>query len=295
MKSLIDLKKIDLGAMKIQLPRRIVKKTTEESPEKAPAEIVQETLPEAPTPTPVPEVPEVKEAAPEPVQAPPEAIPAETPKAPIVQKIDRTLNYWLIGAFIVAVLVIIFQTFEIKLPNTKSLVTRPTVTQEIPVPTAKVLDVAKFMIAIELPDGSVVKRTGGSQSWRLHNPGRLSYGKFAKTQGAIGSDGRYAVFLTEEDGRKANKIMLFEDQRMGYSNLTILQAVEKYAPETIGGRPLQYAMVLAKAAGTKTSTLMRELNEEQRDKVLDAIQVMESYTKGYIWTYKTVEEYKKQG
>lgn len=295
MKSLVDLKKLDLGSFKIQLPK-VIKKTepvtTAESitiPETTAAENI--TIPET---TAVPGTEPKTTLDPVPTPAIDPIVVDHTPKPPIVQKIDRTLNYWLIAAFIVAFLVVLVQAFNIELPNTKSLITRtPTVTKEAP--SAKVLEVAKYMIAIELADGSVVKRTGGSLSWRLHNPGRLSYGKFAKSMGAIGSDGRYAVFLTEAEGRKANKVMLFEDQRMGFSNLTILQAVEKYAPETIGGKPLQYAMVLAKAAGTKTSTLMRELSDEQREKVLDAIEVMESYTKGYIWTYKSVEEFRKQG
>lgn len=306
MKSLIDLKKIDLGSFKIQFPKAKAK-VQQTIPTPIPEPVVEPvvtgtvsvTIPET-TAVPGTEVqPTVFMPAPptaqtsEPVEPPVEIISPPT-QPPIVQKIDKTLNYWLISAFIVAALVIIFQTFNIEIPSTKSLITKsPSVTKIEP--TAKVLEASRYMIAVELVDGSVIKRTGGSLSWRLHNPGRLSHGKFTRSMGAIGDDGKYAVFLTEAEGRKANKVMLFEDQRMGFSNLTILQAVEKYAPETIGGKPLQYAMVLAKAAGTKTSTLMRELNEDQKEKVLDAIQVMESYTKGYIWNYKSVEEYRKQG
>lgn len=304
MKSLIDLKKIDLGSFKIQMPKvrpkpqqpeQVVFTDSVITNTETTAPNTWETPPPVTTAVPGTEPkPLVLTTTPEETQVEPTAPVEPAVKPPIVEKIDRTLNYWLIAAFIVAVLVVIFQTFNISIPNTKSLITRePSVTKIEP--SAKVLETSKYMVTIELADGSVVKRTGGSLSWRLHNPGRLSHGKFTKSMGAIGDDGRYAVFLTEAEGRKANKVMLFEDQRMGFSNLTILQAVEKYAPETIGGKPLQYAMVLAKAAGTKTSTLMRELNEDQREKVLDAIQVMESYTKGYIWNYKSVEEYRKQG
>ena len=68
----------------------------------------------------------------------------------------------------------------------------------------------------------------GSRSHRNNNPGNIEYGDFAKAHGATGSDGRFAIFPDYQTGRNAQENLLFESP--GYRNLTLGQAIGKWAP-----------------------------------------------------------------
>jgi hypothetical protein len=45
----------------------------------------------------------------------------------------------------------------------------------------------------------------GPRNRRNNNPGNIEYGPFAKEHGAIGTDGRFAIFPDEETGFRAMK------------------------------------------------------------------------------------------
>lgn len=62
---------------------------------------------------------------------------------------------------------------------------------------------------------------------RNFNPGNMEYGKFAIAHGATGSDGRFAIFPTEEAGFAAHAALLNTDS---YRDLTIEQMVNRFAP-----------------------------------------------------------------
>ena len=66
----------------------------------------------------------------------------------------------------------------------------------------------------------------GSRPARNHNPGDIEYGKFARAHGAIGTDGRFAIFATDEDGFAAMRALLMS----AYRGLTVEAALNKYAP-----------------------------------------------------------------
>jgi hypothetical protein len=75
-------------------------------------------------------------------------------------------------------------------------------------------------------DGTTTTLTG-PRPIRNNNPGNLEFGPFARSQGAVGSDGRYAVFPTPEIGQQA-KINLLKTST--YQNLTLRDAFNRYAP-----------------------------------------------------------------
>jgi hypothetical protein len=77
-------------------------------------------------------------------------------------------------------------------------------------------------------DGSV--NVAGTRSWRDNNPGNIEAGSFADAHGAIGSDGRFAIFPDAGTGMQALVSLLSSD---GYQGLTIEQAMERYAPLTL--------------------------------------------------------------
>ena len=70
----------------------------------------------------------------------------------------------------------------------------------------------------------------GARAQRNNNPGDIEFGQFAKAHGALKAEqplGRFAVFPDEATGFAAMRA-LFEAP--GYKNLTIRQAIAKWAP-----------------------------------------------------------------
>lgn len=64
---------------------------------------------------------------------------------------------------------------------------------------------------------------------RNNNPGNIVYGEFAKSLGATGSDGRFAVFRSMEDGIKAAIKLLDGYVSKGYD--TVRKIISRWAPK----------------------------------------------------------------
>lgn len=125
-------------------------------------------------------------------------------------------------------------------------------------------------------DGTVVKREG-LRSWRNNNPGNLEAGDFATSKGAIGDDGRYAVFKTYEEGREAMQSLLFEGKN--YRGKTISEAITRYAPPKENDTAL-YIKRVTDALGVSDSTKLSDLSNDQRVTMLDAMQKHEGFKEG---------------
>lgn len=63
---------------------------------------------------------------------------------------------------------------------------------------------------------------------RNNNPGNIEYGPFARRHGAVGTDGRFAVFPDMQTGTQALAALMASYKRGGYD--TIDEIVERYAP-----------------------------------------------------------------
>jgi hypothetical protein len=131
---------------------------------------------------------------------------------------------------------------------------------------------------VKYDDGRVERRTG-SRNWRNNNPGNIEFGDFARGQGAIGTDGRFAIFPTYEMGKRAKEALLFEGRN--YSNLTIAQAITRYAPPSENDTAM-YIRVAASAAGVAPSTPMKDLNSGQRQALLAAMERVEGFRVGNV-------------
>jgi hypothetical protein len=125
-------------------------------------------------------------------------------------------------------------------------------------------------------DGTVVKREG-LRSWRNNNPGNVEAGDFATAKGAVGDDGRYAVFRTYEEGREAMRSLLFEGKN--YRTKTISEAITRYAPPKENDTAL-YIKRVTDALGVSDSTKLSDLSNDQRATMLDAIQKHEGFKEG---------------
>lgn len=68
----------------------------------------------------------------------------------------------------------------------------------------------------------------GTRGARNNNPGNIEYGPFARSMGAIGTDGRFAVFPDMQTGTQALAALMGSYQRRGFN--TIDKIVGRYAP-----------------------------------------------------------------
>ena len=131
---------------------------------------------------------------------------------------------------------------------------------------------------VKFSDGRVERRTG-SRNWRNNNPGNIEYGDFSRRHGAIGSDGRFAIFPTYEMGRQAKENLLFEGQN--YRNLTIGQAITRYAPPN-ENNTAGYINSVATALSVPATTPLASLNQEQRRIMIRTMENVEGFRIGRI-------------
>lgn len=143
-----------------------------------------------------------------------------------------------------------------------------------------VQETGKGYNVVEYADGRVEKRSG-ARNWRNNNPGNIEYGDFAKRLGAIGSDGRFAIFPTYEMGRQAKQNLLFETKN--YKDKNIADAISRYAPPSEPeNNTASYIRNVTAAIGVSADTKLSSLTEEQRVLMLDAMERVEGFQEGSI-------------
>lgn len=121
-------------------------------------------------------------------------------------------------------------------------------------------------------------RTGGDRNWRNNNPGNIEYGPFAIKYGAIGSDGRFAIFPTQEQGRMAQDALL---KSKNYANLSLSDAIKRYAPSNEND-PRVYANQIMKSTGIDLNSKYADLTPEQQGRILDAMNRIEGGRAGTV-------------
>jgi hypothetical protein len=146
---------------------------------------------------------------------------------------------------------------------------------------ASVVQVGPGFNIVKTIDGETHRRTG-TRPWRNNNPGNISYGGYATSQGSIGTDGRYAIFPTAEMGMAACKNLLFGPSSK-YINLSMRDAINRYAPSHENDT-VRYIQDVTKITGTTPDTLLKDLTTDAaKDEFLKAIFKVEGfYTKGKI-------------
>lgn len=131
---------------------------------------------------------------------------------------------------------------------------------------------------VQYADGRVERRTG-ARNWRNNNPGNVEFGDFARRYGAIGSDGRFAVFPTYDAGRAAKEALLFEGRN--YRSLTIEQAMMRYAPPS-ENNTASYINSIVQAVGVPASTPLQSLSADQRRSMLSVMERVEGFRVGRV-------------
>ena len=122
------------------------------------------------------------------------------------------------------------------------------------------------------------QKVGGSRAWRNNNEGNLEFGKFAKAHGAIGTDGRFAIFPDEETGRRAKAKLLFEGDN--YKNLNLMQAIARYAPSG-ENNTARYQKTILSAVGGRNKK-MRDYTADERQAIMQAMRKVEGWKAGQV-------------
>lgn len=150
-----------------------------------------------------------------------------------------------------------------------------------PIVISKVLDSGPGWLKVQATVGAFTI-SGGTISWRNNNPGNIEYGSFADQCGAVDKDYKgFAVFPTYEDGQNAQKTLLFGTQSV-YYNLSLLDAIRRYAPGSDGNNPKEYANFVSRKAGIDRDTPLYKLTPDQQDALVLAMRQMEGFKIGKI-------------
>lgn len=123
-------------------------------------------------------------------------------------------------------------------------------------------------------------KQGGHRNWRNNNPGNIEYGNFAKAHGAIGSDGRFAIFPSMEAGYKAQADLL---QSKNYRNKTLTGAINRYAPRDENDTQA-YINAVSGATGIDPNTPISSLSSEEMNRVVKAMSKHEGMKAGTTYT-----------
>jgi hypothetical protein len=126
-------------------------------------------------------------------------------------------------------------------------------------------------------------RAGGSRAWLNNNPGNLVYGQLAQANGAIGSDGRFAIFPDDAIGMDALLALL----RTGtYQALTVRDAMLRYAPPS-ENKTADYIEFIRRQTGLDPGLRMSDLTDTQLMALTRGIRTFEGWIPGDIYTCNT--------
>jgi hypothetical protein len=106
--------------------------------------------------------------------------------------------------------------------------------------------------AIGKVEGFNAKGSKPNRPQRNHNPGDIEYGKFARDNGATGTDGRFAIFPDDSTGFSALSALL---KTSGYSSLSVEQAIGKFAPPEENDTA-KYVRDVTRSTGLKATDIL---------------------------------------
>jgi hypothetical protein len=147
-------------------------------------------------------------------------------------------------------------------------------------PIAAVLAAGPGFTTVVTTDNDKQQRKG-VRNWRNNNPGNIEFGDFTKRMGAVGTDGRFAVFPDMQSGMRAKEELLF-GARSNYVNLSIADAISRYAPEKDNNKTQDYIKAVTAATAATRDTKLNELNPSQRSALLEAINRQEGLRPGDV-------------
>ena len=135
-------------------------------------------------------------------------------------------------------------------------------------------------------------RVGGSRAWRNNNPGNLKGGgEMAQRLGAVGHDGRFAIFPNKAVGDAAQRGLIqqrWPDQSIremisGIDSTTGKRLPYGYAPKTDSNNPDRYVRSVGEWSGIDVDRVrIRNLTPQQMDALIQAMQRYEHQAAGTV-------------
>lgn len=113
-----------------------------------------------------------------------------------------------------------------------------------------------------------------SRSFRNNNPGNIRWSEFSERYGGVEVDGEMAHFPTVAQGLAAMVALLAS---RNYRNLTLLEAITRYAPSSDNNQPREYATYVAHRAGVSIDTRISEMDPFQLLRVFEAMTRFEGW------------------
>ncbi len=164
--------------------------------------------------------------------------------------------------------------------GTNPPITPPPAQTGAPGDAVDIIEAGAGYTTLQMGDGSVQRRVG-DRNWRNNNPGNIEYGDFTKGKGALGTDGRFAIFPSYASGREAMRSRLFDPGRGSYRDLTLSRAISRWAPPRENPTAAYIAHV-ARDLGLPTDTLLSDFTPEQQQIMIDSMQDFEGFKAGTI-------------
>jgi peptidoglycan hydrolase-like protein with peptidoglycan-binding domain len=125
-------------------------------------------------------------------------------------------------------------------------------------------------------NGAYLVKDGGTVSWRNNNEGNLRPGSLSASR--IGVDKmKFAIFATPEDGHEAKRNLLFSSSY--YKNLTLSDAIKRYAPATDNNDPKRYFNFIT-SHGSVGNTAMHKYTTDEQHRIMSAMKIQEGYRVG---------------
>jgi hypothetical protein len=134
------------------------------------------------------------------------------------------------------------------------------------------------VVVIEYDKGPAELRSGGTRTWRNHNPGNLAKGDLSNFEGAIGSDDKFAIFPDDDTGLNAMYGLVYELRDAGK---TVDQAIETWAPPNENNTP-KYEADVHRWTGFSGTEKLSQLTDRQIDSFVNAIRRKEDWQPGRV-------------
>jgi hypothetical protein len=119
--------------------------------------------------------------------------------------------------------------------------------------------------------------SGGTWTWRNHNPGNVWAGAISKKHNQIGKTHGFVIFPDDESGHE----LLLDTLKTTYGDSSIHEMIYSYAPPK--DNPTQkYEKLLREKTGIHDDTTIKQFTNTQFEKLWKTIQQMEGYKVGEI-------------
>lgn len=150
-------------------------------------------------------------------------------------------------------------------------------------------------LRVLLEDGRVQVRTGGSITWRTHNPAKLKFSPWTAENGGLkpGKDQEIAIFTSEDAGKDAARKLLFQSD--AYAKLTLIDAIAKFAPKSEGFNPDTHLANIQKVAKVNPKQVMQTFSLAEQDLILAGVKEATGWIEGEVWTYANEAEFEAKG